>query len=306
MMYGLRTWWVDAVGTTALTLHVSPASLARRCASAASSPRSVCIWWTLRCAQSRLRAQPARWAISARTPASGRSGAAEADVVLPLRPSRWSCSRRRAARGGGAQCASIRPARSSARASLLLVASLCLFAAGVPPRPPRTRIDGRGWLPVSRLGFRNGDLPAGPQRARRSAVIASATFILISVDAFRRERRRRRPDPRSGLGGYYAHRRYRCCRSPTIPNTREGRERIEPRPTSTETVAIEPFRVRPGDDASCLNLYEPTNPRILAPRDAFLDAGRFAFQRLAGDDRRRARESMAAARADASRTARCR
>ena len=28
IMLGLRTWWVDAVGTTALTLHVTPASLA--------------------------------------------------------------------------------------------------------------------------------------------------------------------------------------------------------------------------------------------------------------------------------------
>ncbi len=26
-MLGLRTWWVDAVGTTALTLHVDPLSL---------------------------------------------------------------------------------------------------------------------------------------------------------------------------------------------------------------------------------------------------------------------------------------
>ena len=27
IMHGLRTWWVDAVGTTALTLHVDPAAL---------------------------------------------------------------------------------------------------------------------------------------------------------------------------------------------------------------------------------------------------------------------------------------
>ena len=27
IMLGLRTWWVDAVGTTALTLHVDPLSL---------------------------------------------------------------------------------------------------------------------------------------------------------------------------------------------------------------------------------------------------------------------------------------
>ena len=43
-------------------------------------------------------------------------------------------------------------------------------------------------------------------------------------------------------------------------------------------MTLEPFRLLPGDDASCLNLYEPQNPRILAPRDSFIAAGRFAFQ----------------------------
>jgi hypothetical protein len=56
-----------------------------------------------------------------------------------------------------------------------------------------------------------------------------------------------------------------------------------------DDVALEPLRLLPGDDASCLNLYEPRNPRIVAPRDAFLDAGRFAFQdSLASTDEERA------------------
>src|SRR6185295_11031272 len=37
------------------------------------------------------------------------------------------------------------------------------------------------------------------------------------------------------------------------------------------------FRLRPGDDVSCLNLYQPRNPRVLAPTADFLRAGRFAF-----------------------------
>src|SRR5207249_6291800 len=37
------------------------------------------------------------------------------------------------------------------------------------------------------------------------------------------------------------------------------------------------FRLRPGDDVSCLNLYQPRNPRILAPAPDFIRAGRFAF-----------------------------
>ena len=60
-------------------------------------------------------------------------------------------------------------------------------------------------------------------------------------------------------------------------------------------MTIEPFRVLPGDDTSCLNLYEPTNPRILGVSRRFIDAGRFAFQASLGDDRRRARQSVAAA-----------
>ncbi len=47
MMTGLRTWWVDAVGTTALTLHVSPLSLAAGAAGGVIAAL-VCIWWTLR------------------------------------------------------------------------------------------------------------------------------------------------------------------------------------------------------------------------------------------------------------------
>ncbi len=37
------------------------------------------------------------------------------------------------------------------------------------------------------------------------------------------------------------------------------------------------FRVRPGDDTSCLNLYQPKNPRILGASSDFINAGRFAF-----------------------------
>jgi ABC-type lipoprotein release transport system permease subunit len=47
MMYGLRSWWVDAVGTTALTLHVSPASLLGGAIGGVVAAVG-CIWWTLR------------------------------------------------------------------------------------------------------------------------------------------------------------------------------------------------------------------------------------------------------------------
>src|SRR6185369_16146956 len=41
---------------------------------------------------------------------------------------------------------------------------------------------------------------------------------------------------------------------------------------------IERFRVRAGDDASCLNLYQPASPTIMAPTADFVASGRFSFQ----------------------------
>src|SRR6185295_17415450 len=47
IMYGLRTWWVDAVGTTSLTLHVTASSLVAG-AGGGVVAAVACIWWTLR------------------------------------------------------------------------------------------------------------------------------------------------------------------------------------------------------------------------------------------------------------------
>jgi hypothetical protein len=37
------------------------------------------------------------------------------------------------------------------------------------------------------------------------------------------------------------------------------------------------FRLRPGEDTSCLNLYQAKDPRLLSPEAAFLPEGRFRF-----------------------------
>jgi len=72
------------------------------------------------------------------------------------------------------------------------------------------------------------------------------------------------------------------------PNGRDGREILGIQ-AGLDEAAIEPFRLRPGDDASCLNLYEPRNPRILGAGATFIESGRFAFQTsLATSDAERA------------------
>jgi hypothetical protein len=62
------------------------------------------------------------------------------------------------------------------------------------------------------------------------------------------------------------------------PNGREGRERLGLAALEQDVASIAPFRLLPGDDTSCLNLYEPRNPRILGASRAFIQSGRFRFQ----------------------------
>jgi hypothetical protein len=158
--------------------------------------------------------------------------------------------------------------------SALLMASLCAAAWWLRHRA-RSGISGHGWLPVSRLGMRTATYRPG-RSVLSIAVIAAATFILISVEAFRRGDQLSDTGPRSGVGGYDL---IVETLLPVVqdPNTREGREALNLFDLDP-SVTFEPMRLLPGDDASCLNLYEPRSPRIVAARQGFLQEGRFAFQ----------------------------
>jgi hypothetical protein len=267
MMTALRTWWVDAVGTTALALHVAPASLAAGALGGIAASLG-CMWATLRSlsavSERRLLAdqlsaegedRPGGW--------KGRRGLLVAVGLAALGVALMvSAAAGLIARAGGFFGAG----------TALLAACLFLFAFWLG-RPGRSAHGDRSSWSVVRLGFRSAMYR--PARSVLSmAMIASATFILISVDTFRKEGGAIETDPHSGVGGYslqvesllpLAH----------DPNSQEGRDLL--RLADFPAVTIEPFRVRPGDDASCLNLYEPKNPRIIAPSDRFLSEGRFAF-----------------------------
>jgi ABC-type lipoprotein release transport system permease subunit len=271
MMTGLRTWWVDAVGTTALTLHASPVSLAAGAAGGVIAAL-VCIWWTLRTLarvsersllagqldDDQRRSAAPRLA-PLRRPLAGAIGLlALGLLLLGLGLTGWM-DETSAFFGAGAS---------------LLGSCMCALTLWLR-RPPRRILSGRGWRPVARLGLRSATYR--PARSVLSvAVVASATFILISVDAFRRDGTIAALDPHSGTGGY-------ALLVDTVlplvndPNSGEGRALLGL--SSIDGIDIVPFRVLPGDDASCLNLYEPRQPRILGVGHEFVAAGRFAFGR---------------------------
>src|SRR5207245_2905263 len=133
--------------------------------------------------------------------------------------------------------------------SALLLATLCLIAF-VLRRPVRRAFHGSGWWPVSRLGVRSATYRPG-RSVLSIGVVACATFILIAVSAFRRDGAVATNDLHSGTGGYAL-----MVESllPVVrdPNTAEGREALNLFDLDP-SVTIEPFRLLPGDDASCLN-----------------------------------------------------
>ncbi|HKQ51125.1 MAG TPA: ABC transporter permease [Pyrinomonadaceae bacterium] len=276
MMLGLTTRWVGAVGTTLLKLHVSPLSLMLGGAGGVLAAL-LCIYWTLR------RLAPA-------SPRSLLTGSALADAA-------WGRSTTRARRPYTLIAAVVSTVAALALllgaalgrvgqvagffggGALLLIALLCYQSVWLRRRQRRL-LGGSGWWSVARLGFRN--VAHRPVRSVLCiALIASAAFIIVAVESFRREGRDATLDRKSGGGGYPL---LAESALPLVhdPNTPEGREALNLN-TGQDAAALEGirfarFRLRPGDDASCLNLYQPRNPRILAPTEEFVREGRFSFQ----------------------------
>jgi ABC-type lipoprotein release transport system permease subunit len=278
MMTGLRTWWVDAVGTTALTLHVSALPLVAGALGGALAAVG-CIWWTLRSLSK----------ISERSLLAGQIEPERSTEHAARRLTPGALSLTFSALGvllvasGALKWLGAAGAFFGAGAAFL--AAFLSLAAFMLGRRPRAILAGHGWWSMSRLGLRNATYRPG-RSVLSMAVVASATFILISVDAFRRDPGAASTDPHSGTGGY-------ALMVDTVlpivrdPNSPDGRELLGT--TSFKDVSVMPFRVLPGDDTSCLNLYEPRQPRILGVSKTFIDEGRFAFSgSLDRDDREKA------------------
>jgi ABC-type lipoprotein release transport system permease subunit len=268
IVYGLKTWWVGAVGTQLLAVHVSPFALAAGAAGgvfaaiicvlvslrtvAAMSPRTLLTAMALEGG----RSYDARRAARAKRAAVAFAAAGLALMLSGL----WS----RAAQTGAFFGAG----------AMLLIACLTGLSGWLRERNARP-IAGRGLWAVARLGFRSA--AARPGRSVLSAaLIASAAFIIVSVDAFRRGGGELTQDPKSGTGGFSLIARSEL---PIVqnPNEVEGRESLLIQSPQLQHVQFARFRVRQGQDASCLNLYRPTNPTIVAPETGFIESARFSF-----------------------------
>jgi len=273
LIYGLRTWWVGAVGTTALTLHISWLWMAVGAVSGIAAA-VVCIFVTLR----RLGRSSTRSLLAGSLEEVSRKGAKTQRKVFlggfaPLREIFLAIALTLigvALLIAGALQAIPRVAAFFGGGVVLLIAGV-LYLSSWLKRSNRPAIQGGGFLTVARLGFRNATYR--PSRTVLCiTLIAAAAFIIVAVDSFRRS------GVSEGTGGFP------LLAESLVPvvhdaNTPTGRESLNlANDAVLKDVSFVSLRVRPGDDTSCLNLYQPRNPKIVAPPDSFIRDNRFTFQ----------------------------
>jgi ABC-type antimicrobial peptide transport system permease subunit len=253
ILLGLRSWWFGAVGTRLLSLHASVPSLAIG-AVAGMIAGLGSVAWTLR-------------GFEAVTPRGLLAGGRKSGRLRW----RWMAGAAAVTLAAALVCAALygkldQAAGFFGAGTLLLTAALLFQSVWLHARGFRA-IGGLVALGLRSVQYRPG------RSVLSIALIASATFVIASLEAFRRD------GDSAGTGGFAL---LADAELPLIhdPNTPAGRAALNIPPL--EGVRFIPFRVRPGDDASCLNLYQPRNPRMLAAPPAFLRDARFVFQGAEG------------------------
>ena len=257
LLYGLKTWWRGAVGTDLLTLHLSPVSLG------GGALGGVVIAWL--CVLATLRSLRRS---SPRDLLAGTRGAS-AQPEHDTRRLRIVASI--AGLGGVAMVAAAFGHVVPDSAGFFGAGTLLLIAL-ILDQWARLRGHKGTAESVIGLGVRNAGFRPG-RSVLSIALIASAVFLVVALDAFRRP-----PvavsDPKSGTGGFPLAAE---AQLPLFwdPNTAAGRENLNI--GSITGARFYSFRLRPGEDSSCLNLYEPRSPRVLGARPDFIALGRFSF-----------------------------
>ena len=262
MVYGLRTWWSAAVGGAFLQLHVTVPSLIGG-AVGALLLMVLSIWLAIR----NLEQLSPRSMLAGTIEPSGSvrvaAGAARRPLIVAI---------------ASATLALLLVVLSAATdaipmaegffgvGALLLVAALAFFRSSLT-KPARASFGGAS--PLAQLGVRNG--ARQPTRSLLTvALVASSTFVILSVESFRHDLTHDEPTLNSGDGGF------RWMAESDVSTYRDqlsfGGEGGLPK------MRIFSLRVKPGEDASCLNLYRPSRPTLLGATAELIERGGFAFQ----------------------------
>ena len=269
MLHGLTTIWRDAVGATALSFHVSAQTLVIGL-FASVVVCFITMWLALhRFVRRSPRELLAGEIENGESQASGLKSKVVAVAVLvgALVLVGWTLAWGDLANAGAFFGAG----------TLVLVAGLALANArltslsGVAKTNPK--------ISLSSLAIRGC-----ARRHKRSlatvAMLACGSFLIVSIGVFRLDANLDATMKTSGTGGFA------FIGETTMPvvhdlNTQSGRDFFALNEQDLAGVNVVPFRVREGDEASCLNLNAAQKPKLLGVKPEMLE-GRFAFANSEG------------------------
>lgn len=270
LLHGLSTLWRDAVGGTPLQLHVQTGSLLGGAAVAA-----LVAVLTMTLALRRHLHAPARQLL-----AEGLVEDAGETAPPPRAPLGLAAAALVGALGlvGGALA---NPDR--AEAGLFFGAGALLLLAGLAGVAAWLRQLGRT-VSAARLTLSGLGVRSATRRRRRSLAVAGllacGSFLVAAIGVFRLEAGRGTERRTSGTGGFAL---IAEATQPVVHdlNAAAGRDAYGLDAATLAGVSFVPFRVREGDDASCLNLNRAQSPRLLGVNPDLLAArGAFTFARL--------------------------
>jgi ABC-type antimicrobial peptide transport system permease subunit len=266
MIFGLRTWWVAAVGTPFLALHATRWSLLVGWLAG-----FIVSWLTIRLATRQLARLPVGRLLAGNTePAQARSATGES-------VGGWSRVREALVALAVALGIVGYLLRDEARAGVFFGSGAVVLALLLGEVRYRLRKAGRGGVSWGKLNLPTLAALNTARHPRRSTLtiglVATATFLIAAISAFRLE------TGDEGTGGFA------LVATSDRPihfdlNTPDGRielgfsDRDSRLLDSWQTYSL---RVADGEDASCLNLYRPTQPRVLGLPVQFVERGEFGW-----------------------------
>ena len=276
IMYGLRTWWVDAVGTTLLSLHLTPETL-----GAGAAGGVIAALLTIAVSLRSLKAVSPRGLLGGALPQLAHGMKQTRAISVWTHISGWVGPVVLVASGLtlviAARTGALNATIGFFGAGTLLLCALLGFTWTWLRRMVPGSITEPGLWPLVQLGVRNSSYRPG-RSVLCIALIALASFLIVAVGAFHRSEGDVR-DRASGTGGFTLLADSLFPVGDDLDQT-AGRNRLglsEYEGSLFDGVDFERFRVRAGDDASCLNLYRPADPRVIGVSDSFIADNRFTF-----------------------------
>lgn len=268
MMHGLRTWWQPAVGTSRLELHVGAGSLAGGYVGALLVVLFA-IWWTLRRFKRLSAPQLLAREVEPVDTRPGRAARWTAAIALPLAGLLLAVA--------VVTGQTTKPTFFFVIGPALLVGALALYALRIAGSARLAKKNALRRPGLAAL-FQMAALNSGRNRRRSllaATLVASACFLIVTVASYQ-EGFTGELGRDSGTGGF------RLVAESAIPlyqdlGTSAGRFELGLDGDAVAGVEVVPLRLLPGDDTSCLNLYQPEQPRVLGVPHELVERGGFRF-----------------------------